>query len=168
MDKLWARKSRVHGHGKTVESSWPLRGHKRGYPVDFPGRCWEIARLLRGCYAGHCAGRCADCGGNCEVICQPSCQPSCELWRGHSSASDETFPANCPDASRQLLGNCPDDSPDVARMIRRTLRRTPRRMLRGHCAAVARLAAIFFNKGMVSNQNDRLSNSRKPPKIPFD
>jgi len=22
--------------------------------------------------------------------------------------------------------------------------------------------------GMVSNQNDRLSNSRKPPKIPFD
>jgi hypothetical protein len=53
-------------------------------------------------------------------------------------------------------------------MIHRTLRRSPRRMLRGNCAAVARLAALFFNKGMVSNQNDRLSNSRKPPKIPFD
>jgi hypothetical protein len=43
-----------------------------------------------------------------------------------------------------------------------------RRMLRGCCAAVARLAALSFDKGMVSNQNDRLSNSRKPPKIPFD
>ena len=62
------------------------------------------------------------------------------------------FPANCPDTSRQLTGNCPDDSPDVARMIRRTLRRTLRRMLRGHCATVARLAALFFNKGMVSNK----------------
>ena len=38
-------------------------------------------------------------------------------------------------------------------MIQRTLRRTPRRTLRGHCAVVARLAALFFNKGMVSNQN---------------
>jgi hypothetical protein len=62
------------------------------------------------------------------------------------------------------LGSCPA----IARMIRRTLRRTPRRMLRGNCAAVARLAALFFNKGMVSNQNDRLSNFRKPPKILFD
>jgi hypothetical protein len=46
------------------------------------------------------------------------------------------------------------------------------RMLRGHygghCAVVARLAALFFDKGMVSNQNERLSNSRKPPKIPFN
>jgi hypothetical protein len=41
-------------------------------------------------------------------------------------------------------------------------------MLRGHCAAVARLAALFFDKGMVSNQNDRLSNSRKPAQIPLD
>jgi hypothetical protein len=56
----------------------------------------------------------------------------------------------------------------LRRTLRRMLRRTPRRMLRGNCAAVARLAALFFNKGMVSNQNDRLSNSRKPPKIPFD
>jgi hypothetical protein len=63
-----------------------------------------------------------------------------------------------------MPGCCPDDSPDVARTLRRTLRR----MLRGHCVVVARLAALFFNKGMVSNQNDRLSNSRKPPKIPFD
>jgi hypothetical protein len=62
------------------------------------------------------------------------------------------FPANYPDTSRQLPGNCPDDSPDAARMIQRTLRRTPRRMLRGNCAAVVRLAALFFNKGMVSNK----------------
>jgi hypothetical protein len=54
------------------------------------------------------------------------------------------------------------------RMLRRTLRRTPRPMLRGNCAGVASLAALSFDKGMVSNQNDRLSNSRKPPKIPFD
>jgi len=114
-----------------------------------PGRCREIARLLRGCYAGCCV----DCGGNCELICEPPRQ----LWCEHSSELGETLPANCP-----------DDSPDVARTLRRTLRRMPRRMLRGHCAAVARLAALFFNKGMVSNQNDRLSNSRKPPKIPFD
>jgi hypothetical protein len=75
-----------------------------------------------------------------------------------------TLPVHCPDASRMLSGCCPDNSTDVARMIRRTLRR----MLRGNCAAVARLAALFINKGMVSNQNDRLSNSRKPPQITFD
>jgi hypothetical protein len=38
-------------------------------------------------------------------------------------------------------------------------------MLRGNCADVARLAALFVDKGMVSNQNDRLSNSRKPPEF---
>ena len=52
------------GHGlvtdRFAENSRSLRGHKRGYPVDFPGRCREIARLLRGCDAGHCTGCDAD------------------------------------------------------------------------------------------------------------
>jgi hypothetical protein len=61
-----------------------------------------------------------------------------------------------PPTARTRLGSCPV----IARMIHR--------MLRGNCAAAACLAALFFNKGMVSNQNDRLSNSRKPTQIPFD
>jgi len=89
---------------------------------------------------------------------------SCRTFAGIA----RTLRVHCPDASQMLPGCCPDNSTDVAWMIRRTLRRSPRRMLRGICAVVARLAALFFNKGMVSNQNDRLSNSRKPPKIPFD
>ena len=103
-----------------------------------------------------------DCGGNCQAICEPSRQLWCKLWRGHSSAFCEKFPANCPDTSRQLLGNCPDASPNVARMIRwtlrgrcadvapdatpdvaRTLRRTLRRMLRGNCAEIARLLLVL-------------------------
>jgi len=36
----------MRDRGKNVESFWLLHG--RGYHVDFPGRCREIARLLRG------------------------------------------------------------------------------------------------------------------------
>jgi hypothetical protein len=34
--------------------------------------------------------------------------------------------------------------------------------------AIARLAALSFHKGMVSDQNDRLSHSRMPVKILFN
>ena len=164
MDKLWSRKIRVYGHGKTVESSWPPRGHVLWTVPDAAGklpdccadatpdatpdaartatsiakssanhranlgadihrrlvRCFpptartrlgncpddspDATRMIRRTLPGHCAGRhagcCADCGGNCEVICQPSC----ELWRGHSPALGEMFPANCWDMSRLLPG----------------------------------------------------------------
>jgi len=154
--------------------------------ADIPRRCMRCfpatARTLRGCYPANARmihrmlrRLCVDCGGKYQVICEPSRQLWCKLWRGHSSAFCEMSPANCPDTSRLLHEYCADVArmlrgrcPNVARMIRRMLRRTPRRMLRGNCAAVARFAALFSDKGMVSNQNDRLSNSRKPPKIPFD
>jgi len=35
----------------------------------------------------------------------------------HSPEFGETFSTNCPDTSGQLLGNCPDDSPDAARTL---------------------------------------------------
>ncbi len=38
------------------------------------------------------------------------------------------------------------------------------RIARGCCAA----GGLIFDKGMVSNQNDRLSISRKPPEILFN
>jgi len=65
-----------------------------------PDCCPVIARMIRWTLPGCCAGCCADCGGNCEVICQQSCQ----LWRGHSPALGEMFPANCRDMSRLLPG----------------------------------------------------------------
>ena len=114
-----------------------------------PGNYPEIARTRTG--SGHSCGLTADWSWTGR---------GCGHLAGHSPTSARTLPVHCPDASRILPGCCPDDSPAVARTLRRTLR--------GNCAAVARLAALFFNKGMVSNQNDRLSNSRKPPKIPFD
>jgi hypothetical protein len=102
------------GHGQTVVAenscswSWKNRGKfltaAWKYSVDFPGRCREIARLLRECYAGRHAGCCADCGDNCQVICEPSRQHWCELWRGHSPALVEMFPTNCRDMSQLLLG----------------------------------------------------------------
>jgi hypothetical protein len=47
-----------------------------------------------------------------------------------SSASCETFPANCPDTARKLPVYCPDDSPDIAPVA------TPdaARKLRGRCS----------------------------------
>jgi len=50
--------------------------------------------------------------------------------RGHLPALREMFPGNCSDTDRLLPGECPDDSSDVAQM----LRRISRLMLRGHCA----------------------------------
>jgi len=61
-----------------------------------PDDSTDVARMIRRTLPGCCA----DCGGNCEVICQPSC----ELWRGHSPALGEMFPANCWDMSRLLPG----------------------------------------------------------------
>jgi hypothetical protein len=119
------------GCGKVVfmvmEKPWKVPAAAWTYSVDCPGRCQEIARLLRGCYAG--------CGADCDGNCQVTCEPSCELWCGHSAASDETFPANCRDTSRQFPGNCPHDSPDAARMLRRTLRGL-RRQFRSHLPTI--------------------------------
>ena len=67
------------------------------------------------------------------------------------------------DVARTLRGRCagryagrcadvaPDATPDVARK------------LRGNCAAVARLAALSFDKGMVSNEitGFQISESRQ-------
>jgi hypothetical protein len=83
------------------------------------------ARLPPGQFTGYCA----DCDVDCDRDYQVNCEPSRQLWCGHSSASCGTLPANCPDTSRQFLGN----GPDTARMIRRKLNRT----FAGNCPPVA-------------------------------
>ena len=116
----------------------------------FPANCPDTSRMFRGRCVGRHAGCCVEiartrtgCGHTCGLTADWSwIGRGCGPCAGHTRASARTLP-----------GCCPDNSTDVARMIRRTPRRTPRRMLRGNCAAVARLAALFFNKGMVSNQN---------------
>lgn len=75
-----------------------------------------------------------------------------------------TFTSVARDVSRQLLRQCSA----VARMIHRTFRGCCAGYYAGWCADIARLAALPSCKGMVSNQNDRLSYFRKPSEFLFD
>jgi len=146
MDKLWSRKSRVHGHGKTVESSWPPRGHV----------LWTVPDA-----AGKLPGCCADAA--------PDATPDAARTAAAIAKSFANHRANIgADIHRRLVrcflltaGIRLGSSPAIARMIHRMLRgcfgghyggRCAGRHA-GHCAVVTRLAALFFDKGMVSNQN---------------
>jgi hypothetical protein len=70
-----------------------------------------------------------DFTSNCQDTSGQLRQP----LRGHSSVLREMFPGNCSDIARQLPGKHPDASPDATRVV-------------------ARRAALFFNKGMVSSK----------------
>jgi len=130
IDKLWSRKIRVHGHGKTVESSWPLCGHVLWTFLDVAGK-------LPGC----CAEATPDAARTATSIAKSSANHLANIGANLGADMYRRLVRCFPPTARTHLGSCPDDSPDVART------------LRGHCAVVARLAALFFNKGMVSNQN---------------
>jgi len=111
------RKWTVRGHGQNIitVADWMRartgRGHKRGYPVEFPGRCREIARLLR--------------GRGAETV-----------WRltGYVPAVARILRGHCPEVARKLPGDltgnradaAPETTPDGARP------------LRGSCAAIRR------------------------------
>jgi hypothetical protein len=113
---------------------WTVRG--RGL---FP----DSARLFRGKLAERCQDvtRILALATPWTILCPPG-----ELLRGHLPVLREMFTGNNSDTARLLPGECPVDSSDVARMFRRTLRG----MRRGHCADIARLAALRSSKGLVS------------------
>jgi hypothetical protein len=98
------------------------------------GGCLTQAGPIRRTLPGQSAGRQPECFvscdadfvGNCQVICEPLRPPLCE----HFPVLREMFPHNCLDTEQLLRGECPDDSSDIARTIRRTLHV----LLRGHCA----------------------------------
>ena len=88
----------------------------------------------------------------------------CGPRAGHSPESVRTLPS----VARTLAGYSPAD----ARISCRKLRGRFSGHYAGHpagCGAdIARRVALPSSKGMVSNQNDRLSHFRKPPKIPLN
>jgi hypothetical protein len=73
---------------------------------------------------------------------------------------------------RQIPETASDKWRQVAATFHRPLRQIVASSLPPFAATCRVLSGRIFafrtRKGMVSNQNDRLSNSRKPPKIPFD
>jgi hypothetical protein len=73
---------------------------------------------------------------------------------------------------RQIPATAGDKGRQVAAKFHRTLRQKAASSLPPFAATCRVLSGQLFSfrsrKGMVSNQNDRLSNYRKPPKIPFD
>jgi hypothetical protein len=85
-----------------------------------------------------------------------------------SPAIARTFISVARDLFRQLRGHRAAVGPANARMIHRSLCGRFIGRCASCCVDVARRAALSFDKGMVSNQNDRLSNSRKPPELLFD
>ena len=98
----WMRAWTDYGHGCGLGTG-NLRsrtgyGHKHGHPVEFPGRCREIARLL----CGHCLGMnrtrpscCADTArrlpGSCPAIARMFRRPSRRMLRGHCATIHRIF-----------------------------------------------------------------------------
>ena len=74
----------------------------------------------------------------------------------------------CPSVARTLAGYCPADARTSCQKLRGRFSGRYAGNPTGCGADIARLAALPSSKGMVSNQNDRLSHSRKPPKILFN
>ena len=139
--------------------------------VDFSGNCQVTCEPLRQPWCGHSPALCeifpANCSdttrklpGNCPDDSPDAARTAAVITKSFANYR-ANFGANFgADIHRRLVRRFPPTArtprgrrPVIARIIRRTLRRSPRRMLRGNCAVVARLAALFFNKGMVSNQN---------------
>ena len=125
--------------------------------------CLTVAEYLPGLRLGHYAECCVYYQVTCGLLRQPSC--------GYFLALTEMFPANCSATVRKLLGNCWDATRKLRRQpdgYRPVTARKLHRQFGGCCADITRLAALHSCKGMVSNPNDRLSHSRKPPQISFD
>lgn len=163
-----ARTRTNRGRGRGLDkatASWP----------DFAGRVPATARTLRWKSRGRFAGCCVVCQLDANV--DASCPPS-ELPRGLQRQLPGRFLAVAPTVARTFPSVAWDSYPATARtqrgccranarMIHRLLRGRFARCFVGCCADIARLAATPSCKGMVSDQNERLSNSRKPPEITF-
>ena len=114
IDKLWSRKIRGHGHGKTVESSWPLCGH---ILWTFP----DVAGKLTGCCAEATPDATPDAARTATSIAKSSANHLANIGANLGADIHRRLVRCFPPTARTRLGSCPDDSPDVARMIRRTL-----------------------------------------------
>ena len=114
IDKLWSRKIRGHGHGKTVESSWPLCGH---ILWTFP----DVAGKLTGCCAEATPDATPDAARTATSIAKSSANHLANIGANLGADIYRRLVRCFPPTARTRLGSCPDDSPDVARMIRRTL-----------------------------------------------
>jgi len=125
--------------------SWSRTGKATATWPDFVGRVPATAQTLRWKLRGQLVGCCVTCG----IICQRGCSVSAQRIATRTSV-----------AIARTLHYC---RPAIARTTHRTLGGRDA----GLCADIARLAALPSCKGMVSNQNDRLSHSRKPPRITF-
>lgn len=104
----------VRGHGQAAVA---VVDRTRLRPVD---------RTLQDAFQPlreHCAGNCAD--DSPDVVRSVNWTPTWTL-RVRQTNCFADFSNNCSDTARLLPGECPDDSSDVGRMLRR--------MLRGHCA----------------------------------
>jgi len=80
----------------------------------------------------------------------------CGQCAGHSRESARTLP-----------GYCPVDARTNCQKLRGQFIGHHAGHPAGRCADIVRLAALPSSKGMVSNQNDRLSRFRKPAKHTF-
>ena len=138
----------------------PWCGHSLALCETFPANCLDTARKL----PGNCPDDSPDAAWTAAVIAKPFANHRANFGANFGADIHRRFVRSFPPTARTRLGSCSV----IARMLHRTLRGRCAGRYAGCCAAVARLAALSFDKGMVSNQNDRLSNSRKPPKIPFD
>jgi hypothetical protein len=102
---------------------------------------------------------------NCYADLSDDCPDASWLLRqplrGHLAALREMFPGDCSDTARLFARS-------NARMIHRLWRGCFAGRYALCCADIARRVALNLCKGMGSNQNDRLSHSRKPPKILFN
>ena len=124
IDKLWSRKIRVHGHGKTVESSWPLCGHVLWTFLDVAGK-------LPGC----CAEATPDAARTATSIAKSSANHLANIGANLGADIYRRLVRCFPPTARTHLGSCPDDSADTARTPRRMLRGL-RRQLRSHLPTV--------------------------------
>jgi len=113
--------------------------------------------MLRGCYADDSADTAPDATSDTARTAAAIAKSFANQRANFGANIHRSLVRRFPPTARTRLGSCPA----IARMIHRMLRgrygghyggRCAGRHA-GHCAVVTRLAALFFDKGMVSNQN---------------
>jgi len=113
-----SRKWTVRSHGQNIVTvaDWMRartgRGHKRGYPVEFPGRCREIARMLRGRGAdtvwrltGHVPAVARILRGHCPEVARRFNRTLHRLSHGRCARNHAGW---CSAVARKLRGNSPE------------------------------------------------------------